>query len=125
MDEELAYDKIWRELHRDGHDNLLERPQVLCVTHCFSRPWNVDRAALSSKLWVDKEKKMGGLSKTGPFSSGFHASKLPIWVKSPLVIPVYGYVQYRRVVKEGQLSSVALKVSISLIRWIVRELIPW
>lgn len=39
----LAYDEIGGELHSDRHHNLLERPQVLSVTHSFGGPWNINR----------------------------------------------------------------------------------
>lgn len=43
-----------------------------------------------SKSWVHRGREPNLLPKPFPFSSGLHISKLPSWVESPLVIPMYG-----------------------------------
>ena len=44
---ELTYNQIWIELVRNRHDNVLKGKQIVCVTHAFGGPGNVNVPALT------------------------------------------------------------------------------
>lgn len=44
----LTHDKVRVKLVGDGHDDLLEGIEVICITHALGRPRNIDVANIPS-----------------------------------------------------------------------------